>query len=107
MNLIPVGILGTGKYVPERILSNADLEKMVETSDEWIVTRTGIRERRIANADQASSDLALPAARRLAADFRGEKPPIESVRKRIFGCELQRRFPFSDVDSQYCRSRRP
>lgn len=64
MNLIPVGILGTGKYVPERILSNADLEKMVETSDEWIVTRTGIRERRIANADQASSDLALPAARR-------------------------------------------
>lgn len=64
MDLIPVGILGTGKYVPERVLTNPDLEKMVDTSDEWIVTRTGIRERRIADAGQASSDLALPAAQR-------------------------------------------
>lgn len=59
-----VGILGTGSYVPEQVLSNADLEKMVDTSDEWIVTRTGIRERRIAAADQAASDLALEAARK-------------------------------------------
>ncbi len=43
-----VSIVGTGSYVPERILTNGELEKMVETSDEWIVTRTGIRERRIA-----------------------------------------------------------
>ncbi|GAB2702070.1 beta-ketoacyl-ACP synthase III [Paenibacillus thermoaerophilus] len=57
-----VGILGTGHYVPERVLTNADLEKMVETNDEWIVTRTGIRERRIASAEQASSDLAYEAA---------------------------------------------
>lgn len=57
-----VGILGTGKYLPEKILTNADLEKMVDTSDEWIITRTGIRERRIADPEMASSDLATRAA---------------------------------------------
>lgn len=57
-------ITGTGMYVPDRVLSNADLERIVETSDEWIVERTGIRERRIAAPEQASSDLALIAARR-------------------------------------------
>ena len=58
-----IGITGVGAYVPERILTNADLERMVDTSDEWIVERTGIRERRIAEDDQAASDLALPACR--------------------------------------------
>ncbi|WP_127585765.1 beta-ketoacyl-ACP synthase III [Paenibacillus koleovorans] len=58
----PVGIWGTGMYVPERVLSNAELEKMVDTNDEWIVTRTGIKERRIASAEQASSDLAYHAS---------------------------------------------
>lgn len=58
-----VGIIGTGKYVPEKVLSNYDLEQMVDTSDEWIVTRTGIRERRIADPSQASSDLAYEAAK--------------------------------------------
>jgi 3-oxoacyl-[acyl-carrier-protein] synthase-3 len=57
-------ITGTGMYVPERVLTNADLEQMVDTSDEWIFERTGIRERRIAAPDQASSDLAAAAARR-------------------------------------------
>lgn len=57
-----VGIIGTGKYVPEKILTNADLEKMVDTNDEWIVSRTGIRERHIAAPDQATSDLAYEAA---------------------------------------------
>lgn len=60
--LRPVGILGTGSYTPDRVLTNADLEKMVETNDEWIVTRTGIRERRISSKEQASSDLAYEAA---------------------------------------------
>ncbi|WP_068774589.1 beta-ketoacyl-ACP synthase III [Paenibacillus sp. FJAT-26967] len=60
---IPVGVLGTGKYVPERVLTNKELETMVETNDEWIVTRTGIRERRVAAPDQATSDLALEASR--------------------------------------------
>lgn len=56
-------ITGVGMYAPERVLTNFDLEKMVETSDPWIVERTGIRERRIAAPEQACSDLALPAAR--------------------------------------------
>jgi 3-oxoacyl-[acyl-carrier-protein] synthase-3 len=62
-NGIAVGITGLGAYAPERVLTNADLEAMVETSDEWITSRTGIKERRIAASDQAASDLALPAAR--------------------------------------------
>jgi 3-oxoacyl-[acyl-carrier-protein] synthase-3 len=67
MRDIPVGILGTGKYVPERRLTNQDLEQMVETNDEWIVTRTGIRERRIADPAQATSDLAFEASLRALA----------------------------------------
>ncbi|MBD3179280.1 MAG: beta-ketoacyl-ACP synthase III [Candidatus Latescibacteria bacterium] len=54
---------GIGCYVPEKVLTNEDLEKMVDTSDEWIVTRTGIRERRIAAETEAASDLAYHAAR--------------------------------------------
>ncbi|WP_342440033.1 beta-ketoacyl-ACP synthase III [Paenibacillus sp. FSL L8-0436] len=60
--LRPVGIIGTGKYVPEKILTNSDLEKIVETNDEWIVSRTGIRERHIAAPHEATSDLAYEAA---------------------------------------------
>jgi 3-oxoacyl-[acyl-carrier-protein] synthase-3 len=56
-------IIGTGHYCPERVLTNFDLEKMVDTSDEWILTRTGIRERRIASPEEASSDIALRASR--------------------------------------------
>jgi 3-oxoacyl-[acyl-carrier-protein] synthase-3 len=54
--------LGVGHYTPEKVLTNLDLEKMVDTSDEWILERTGVRERRIASDDQATSDLAIPAA---------------------------------------------
>ena len=61
-------ITGCGSYLPERVLTNFDLEKMVETSDEWITTRTGISERRIAADEQAASDLALPAARQALDD---------------------------------------
>ncbi|MGX8882931.1 beta-ketoacyl-ACP synthase III [Methylovorus sp. SPW-M1] len=57
-------IAGTGSYLPERILTNAELERMVDTSDEWIVTRTGIRERHIAAEGQFTSDLAYEAALR-------------------------------------------
>ena len=59
----PCSIIGTGKYVPERVLTNEDLEKLVDTSDEWIVTRTGIKERRIAADDEATSDMATEAAK--------------------------------------------
>jgi 3-oxoacyl-[acyl-carrier-protein] synthase-3 len=62
-NGIAVGLTGVGAFTPERVVTNTDLEEMVETSDEWIVTRTGIRERRIAAPEEAASDLALPAAR--------------------------------------------
>ncbi|MFE4711535.1 MULTISPECIES: beta-ketoacyl-ACP synthase III [Paenibacillus] len=61
-NLRPVGIIGTGKYVPEKILTNSDLEKIVDTNDEWIVSRTGIRERHIAAPHEATSDLAYEAS---------------------------------------------
>jgi 3-oxoacyl-[acyl-carrier-protein] synthase-3 len=57
-------ITGTGSYVPERVLTNADLERMVDTSDEWIVERTGIRERRLAAPGEACSDLGVKAAER-------------------------------------------
>lgn len=57
-----VKIIGTGSSVPETILSNSDLEKMVETSDEWITSRTGIKERRIADENTAASDVAYGAA---------------------------------------------
>jgi 3-oxoacyl-[acyl-carrier-protein] synthase III len=58
-----ISITGVGAYAPARVLTNDDLSEMMETSDEWIVERTGIRERRIADDEQALSDLALPAAR--------------------------------------------
>ncbi|MEF8793532.1 beta-ketoacyl-ACP synthase III [Thiohalorhabdus sp.] len=65
-------ITGTGSCLPERVLTNQDLEALVDTSDEWITARTGIKERRIAADDQATVDLAEPAARR-ALDAAGRK----------------------------------
>jgi 3-oxoacyl-[acyl-carrier-protein] synthase-3 len=64
----PVSITGLGSYVPDRVVTNEELSKLVETSDEWIVERTGIHERRIAAPEQALSDLALPAAREALAE---------------------------------------
>ena len=66
-------ITATGSYVPVRKLTNLDLEKMVDTSDEWITARTGIKERRIASKNQACSDLAAKAAEN-ALEQRGMKP---------------------------------
>jgi 3-oxoacyl-[acyl-carrier-protein] synthase-3 len=60
---VRVGIAGTGSYAPERVVPNSHFEKIVETSDEWIVKRTGIKERRYAAEDQATSDLATIAGR--------------------------------------------
>lgn len=62
-SLLNVQIVGTGSYAPEKVLTNKDLEKMVDTSDEWIVSRTGMRERRIAGEDETTSDLGAAAAR--------------------------------------------
>ena len=58
-----IKIRSTGVYLPDKVLTNADLEKMVDTSDEWITTRTGIKERRIVSKEQVTSDLAVNAAR--------------------------------------------
>jgi len=63
-----VGIIGTGAYLPEKVLSNFDLEKFLDTDDEWIRTRTGIRERRVARADEAASDLAKKASEQALAN---------------------------------------
>jgi 3-oxoacyl-[acyl-carrier-protein] synthase-3 len=69
----PISITGLGCYVPERIVTNDELAKLVDTNDEWIRERTGIRERRIAADEQALTDLALPAARR-ALEMAGVEP---------------------------------
>ena len=67
------GIIGTGRYLPEKVLTNFDLEKMMDTSDEWIRTRTGIEERRIADEQTASSDMAYEAAK-IAIEDAGISP---------------------------------
>ncbi|NLH73681.1 MAG: ketoacyl-ACP synthase III [Verrucomicrobia bacterium] len=64
----PCSVVAVGSYTPARVLTNTDLEKMVQTSDEWITTRTGIKERRIAASDEATSDLATKAAQRALAN---------------------------------------
>jgi 3-oxoacyl-[acyl-carrier-protein] synthase-3 len=74
-----IKITATGFYAPDKILTNADLEKIVETTDEWIVTRTGIRERRIASEDQATSDLCLEAARRTLRNGNLEAKDIDLI----------------------------
>lgn len=74
-----VGITGLGVHLPERVLTNQDLERMVETSDEWITERTGIKERRIVAPDEAASDIALPAARRALAQARVTPEELDGV----------------------------
>ncbi len=73
------GIAGIGTYVPERILTNSDLEKMVDTSDEWISTRSGIKQRHIASAEQATSDLAVAAAVRALNDAGVEAEELDLI----------------------------
>jgi 3-oxoacyl-[acyl-carrier-protein] synthase-3 len=71
--MIRTRIVGTGSYVPEKVLTNQELEKIVDTSDEWITTRTGIKERRITSNGETSSTLATNAAQR-ALDMAGISP---------------------------------
>jgi len=74
-----VGIVGMGSYVPEKVLNNFDLEKMVETSDEWIRTRTGICERRLADQDVKTADLAFNAAMKALEDAKMEPEEIDLI----------------------------
>src|SRR5256886_9302870 len=73
----PISIAGLGAYVPERVLTNEEWSTLVDTSDEWIMARTGIRERRIAAPEEALTDLALPAARAALAQARVEAKDID------------------------------
>jgi len=75
----PVTVTGLGCHVPERVLANEELARLVDTSDEWIVTRTGIRERRIAAPEEALSDIALPACRRALADAGVEGADLDLI----------------------------
>ena len=74
-----ISITGLGSYVPERVVTNDELSTMMETSDEWIRDRTGIRERRIAGPEQALSDLCLPAAREALATARLDGSQIDLI----------------------------
>lgn len=78
-NIIPVGIAGCGSFAPETVLTNHDLEKMVETSDEWIFQRTGIRERRVADADMDSGNMGSRAALRALEDARMSPDEVELI----------------------------
>ncbi len=73
------GILGLGKYLPEKVLTNQYFEKIVDTTDEWITTRTGIKERRIAREDEATSDMATEAAKRALAQANLKAEDIDLI----------------------------
>ncbi|MDR7871357.1 MAG: beta-ketoacyl-ACP synthase III [Tissierellaceae bacterium] len=79
MKNFSVGISGTGSYVPEEVLTNDDLSKMVDTSHEWIVSRTGIEERRIAPKNVATSDLSTEAALRALEDAKLKPEEIDLI----------------------------
>jgi 3-oxoacyl-[acyl-carrier-protein] synthase-3 len=72
-------ILGTGSELPTKIVTNHDLEKMVETSDEWITVRTGIKERRVLEDGKGNADMALQAARRALADARMDAKDLDAI----------------------------
>jgi 3-oxoacyl-[acyl-carrier-protein] synthase-3 len=74
-----IGLLGLGAYVPERIMENAEWAAYVDTSDEWITQRTGIKRRRIAAPDQSTVDLAEEAARRALADAASSPAEVEEI----------------------------
>ena len=89
MEKISVGFLGLGYYVPPKVLTNKDLEKMVDTTDEWIITRTGIKERRIAGENVATSDLAKEAA-------------LKTHQSLELYNRAMRKAPYDIKDSYYC-----
>lgn len=89
------GIIGLGKYLPKKRLTNRDIEKMVDTSDEWIVSRTGIKERRLAAKDEATSDMAIKAAKDALKDagIKAEKIDL------IIAATISPDMPFPSVSS--------
>ncbi|MFN3931254.1 MAG: beta-ketoacyl-ACP synthase III [Brevundimonas sp.] len=79
MSVIRSAVTGVGSYLPEQVVTNADLSKIVDTSDEWIVERTGIRQRHKARDDQPTSDLAVEAAKRALIDAGREVGDIDLI----------------------------
>ena len=77
--LYGVNILGTGSYVPEKILTNHDLEKLVQTSDEWITSRTGMKERHISDENTATSDISIEAAKKALDDAKLSPSDIDCI----------------------------
>ncbi|WP_425448956.1 beta-ketoacyl-ACP synthase III [Dethiothermospora halolimnae] len=78
-NLTGVGIIGTGSYVPEKIMTNEDLEKLVDTSDEWITKRTGIKERRILDKDKATSHMVIEAGKKAMEDAKISPEDVDAI----------------------------
>ncbi len=74
-----IGIIGLGHYLPKRVLTNADLEKMVETTDDWIVTRTGIKERRISSREETNSVMATEAAKQALKQAKLDPAKVELI----------------------------
>ncbi|MBI4706473.1 MAG: ketoacyl-ACP synthase III [Candidatus Omnitrophica bacterium] len=74
-----VGIIGVGEYLPKKVLTNKDLEKMVDTSDEWITTRTGIKQRRLVAKNEAASDLAIKASYQALEDARLKPEDLDLI----------------------------
>lgn len=72
-------ITAIGTHVPEQILSNNDLEKMIDTNDEWIVQRTGMKERRIASQDEYSSNLAIKAVENLCTTYKKNLEDVDCI----------------------------
>ena len=72
-------ITGVGNYLPEKILTNDDIEKLVDTSDEWIQSRTGIRERRIARTGEASAEMSTHAVHNLMANYSLNADEIDAI----------------------------
>ncbi len=79
MSVIRSAVTGVGSYLPEQIVTNDDLSKIVDTSDEWIIERTGIRQRHKARDDQPTSDLAVEAARRALADAGRDPSEVDLI----------------------------
>lgn len=77
--MVKARIVGTGSYLPEKVLTNQDLERLVETSDEWIVSRTGMKERRLAGENEFTSDMGLAAAKAALADGGVEAADLDLV----------------------------
>ena len=77
--MIRAAITGVASYVPEKILTNFDLEKLVDTNDEWIVSRTGIRERHVAAEGEASSDMSVHAVNKLLQETGTKAEDIDAI----------------------------